>query len=241
MPHPSGRPWIVAHRGSANDAAPNTVEAFRAARRLGADAVEFDVRRTADDVVVVIHDATVGPDDTPLIDLSRSDLSRIAPHVPDLDEAIAACEGMWVDVEVKNNPSQPDWDPDDLTLRIALGALEHLEADDRLLVSSFNLPTVDRARAAGLSTGWLLPGGIEPATAHTTWHDHPHKFVLPSVGAMGPEMAEQTVAAFSELGVEVGVWNANDPDEVRRLTAAGVGTIFTDDVAMAVEVVARTE
>lgn len=233
MPHPSGRPWIVAHRGSTDDAPANTVEAFRAARRLGADAVEFDIRRTADDVVVVVHDATVGPDDTPVIELGRSDLRRIAPDVPDLDEAIAACAGMWVDVEVKNDPSQPDWDPDDLTLRIALGALERLEGESRLLVSSFNLPTVDRARRAGLSTGWLLPGGIDPATAHTSWHDHPHRFVLPSIEAMGPDAAEQTVAAFAEIGVEVGVWNASDPDEVRCLTAAGVGTIFTDDVAMA--------
>lgn len=235
MPHPSGRPWIIAHRGSCHDETENTVGAFRAARSLGADAVEMDLRRTADDEVVVHHDAFIG--EVPLVEMSRAEVRRIAPHVPDLDEAIAACEGMWIDVEVKNNPADPDWDQDDHTLRIALAALERLEGDDRLLVSSFNLPTVDRARHSGLSTGWLLPRSLGPATAHTSWLEHPHGFVLPSIEAMGEDVAAPTIAAFAEIGVEVGVWTVNDPAAIQCLAAAGVGAVFTDDVAMALEFV----
>ena len=47
---------IIAHRGSPGLARENTVAAFIAARHLGADGVEFDVRRTSDGELVVHHD-----------------------------------------------------------------------------------------------------------------------------------------------------------------------------------------
>jgi glycerophosphoryl diester phosphodiesterase len=51
---------VVAHRGDPSEAAPeNTLAAFGSALDAGADAVEFDVRLTADGVPVVIHDAAV--------------------------------------------------------------------------------------------------------------------------------------------------------------------------------------
>ncbi len=46
---------IVAHRGIATEAPENTLAAFRRAVELGADAVELDVRLTADRVPVVYH------------------------------------------------------------------------------------------------------------------------------------------------------------------------------------------
>ena len=54
-----GRPLVLGHRGAPRAARENTVEAFRRAVELGADGVELDVRRTADDVLVVHHDPAV--------------------------------------------------------------------------------------------------------------------------------------------------------------------------------------
>jgi glycerophosphoryl diester phosphodiesterase len=47
---------IIAHRGASHDAPENTLAAFRLAWEQGADAVECDVRLTADGEVVVMHD-----------------------------------------------------------------------------------------------------------------------------------------------------------------------------------------
>ena len=55
------RPLVLAHRGANRLARENTVDAFVRARELGADGVELDVRRTADGVLVVHHDAAVEP------------------------------------------------------------------------------------------------------------------------------------------------------------------------------------
>ncbi len=53
-------PLITAHRGFAEVAPENTMSAFEAALKAGADASEFDVHMTADGTLVVFHDDTIG-------------------------------------------------------------------------------------------------------------------------------------------------------------------------------------
>ena len=50
------RPIIIAHRGASNLAPENTLAAFRLAKALGADGIEFDVQLTKDDQLIVAHD-----------------------------------------------------------------------------------------------------------------------------------------------------------------------------------------
>jgi glycerophosphoryl diester phosphodiesterase len=50
---------VIAHRGASGYAPENTLSAFELAIAQGADALELDVRLTADGVPVVIHDATL--------------------------------------------------------------------------------------------------------------------------------------------------------------------------------------
>ncbi len=51
---------IIAHRGASGIALENTLEAIQAALDLKIDAVEFDVRRTQDNKLIVIHDNNTG-------------------------------------------------------------------------------------------------------------------------------------------------------------------------------------
>src|SRR3954469_17581829 len=54
----SARP-VIGHRGNRAHAPENTIESFAQAVAAGADAIEFDVRVTADGIAVVHHDPTV--------------------------------------------------------------------------------------------------------------------------------------------------------------------------------------
>ncbi len=54
-----GRRVVLAHRGASAEAPENTLPAFALAESQGADALEIDVRLTADGVVVVHHDRTI--------------------------------------------------------------------------------------------------------------------------------------------------------------------------------------
>jgi glycerophosphoryl diester phosphodiesterase len=56
---PKDRPDVIAHRGGAGEWPPETIFAFRKAIERGVDVLEFDVRRTADDAIVLMHNPTV--------------------------------------------------------------------------------------------------------------------------------------------------------------------------------------
>lgn len=56
------RPLVVGHRGARARFPENTLPALRHALAAGADGVEIDVRVSADDVLVLAHDATLSPD-----------------------------------------------------------------------------------------------------------------------------------------------------------------------------------
>jgi glycerophosphoryl diester phosphodiesterase len=56
---PPPRPMLVAHRGASSDIAEHTLGAYEEAVRIGADALECDVRLTRDGHLVCVHDRTV--------------------------------------------------------------------------------------------------------------------------------------------------------------------------------------
>ena len=71
---------MVAHRGASAREAENTIPAFESAVAAGADVVEFDVRMTADDVAVIMHDPDVSrtTNGTGLVrDLSLADIKTL--------------------------------------------------------------------------------------------------------------------------------------------------------------------
>lgn len=217
---------VIAHRGASRAEQENTVAAFRTARAMGAAMVELDVRLLADGGLAVHHDAHL-PDGRAVAELTRDDLPA---HVPVLAQALAACEGMEVNVEIKNAVGEPGFDP---TTDVAEQVAEVVRAEgavDRVLVSSFDLPTAARARACGLASAWLVvrvPGdALDTLAAHGLEALHPiDRFVT-----------EDLVERCHAAGVRVNVWTVDDPDRMRTLASWGVDGICTNvpDVAAAV-------
>ncbi|HWI50839.1 MAG TPA: glycerophosphodiester phosphodiesterase [Symbiobacteriaceae bacterium] len=73
-------PLRIGHRGAAGTHPENTMVSFRRALELGCDGVEFDIHRTKDGHLVVIHDAFLGrtTNGTGLIrDLTLADLEKL--------------------------------------------------------------------------------------------------------------------------------------------------------------------
>src|SRR3954454_8259805 len=157
---------ILGHRGAPRDAPENTLAAFVAARRLGADGVELDVRRTADGALAVHHDATI-PGLGPVSGLTVAELPE---HVPLLDSALEVCDGMVVNVEIKNLPTEPDFDPGGTIAAKVAGLVMEQRFAAKVLISCFHLATIDAVKATEptLATGWLTVARYDQHAALAT-------------------------------------------------------------------------
>ncbi len=220
-------PLIYGHRGASAAAPENTVAAFRLARELGADGVELDVRRSADDELVICHDPALA-DGRAVRAVLRAELS---PSVPTLAEALDACAGMIVNIEIKNIPHEPDFDPACRVVDDVVALLADREFRDHVLISSFHLPTIDRVKALDrrLRTGLLtfvdpLPGDSLAAVVERG-HDAVHPYDMTVDGAL--------VTEAHRVGLEVNVWTVDDPARIESLAALGVDGVVTNvpDVA----------
>jgi glycerophosphoryl diester phosphodiesterase len=219
------QPLVIAHRGASADAPENTVEAFRLAALQGADWVELDVRRTADDHLAVVHNAHL-PDLRLVLDCDRADLPQ---SVPSLAEALDACLGMGVNIEIKNSPEDPDYEPTDSVADGVVDLLEKRGGDDLVLISSFTDHTVARVRerAPHLATAFLVQNEWVQTVGPTAVAGH---------RAIHPKDADTTaegVAAARAAGLDVNVWTVDDPDRMRALVAMGVTGIVTNRPAVA--------
>jgi glycerophosphoryl diester phosphodiesterase len=221
---------VLAHRGGVGPYRENTVEAFAGALALGADGVELDVRRSADGRLVVHHDAEI-PGIGAIHDREAEDLPA---WVPWLDQALEACAGSIVNVEIKNSPLEPGYDPGE-TLATEVAAVVATSmasagpAPARIMVSSFWPVTLAAVIAAdaGIATGLLVHPSLD-ALQSAEWASGLGCVALnPFHSQVTPELVERLHAM--DLGVAV--WTVNEPDDLRAMRAAGVDVVISDRVA----------
>jgi len=221
---------IQAHRGSPDPAAgirENTLEAFARARALGADGVELDVRLTADGGLAVHHDPVidgVGP----VHDLATAELPE---HVPLLADALATCAGMVVNIEVKNLPTEPAFDPTDRCALDVVDLVEEAGMRDSVIISSFWPGALTAVRSAGSSipTGLLVISSFDPDTAVAGAVD----LGCAAVHLPLSLVSAAAVAAAHGAGLGVAAWTVSDETALAMVLACGVDTVVTDDVGRA--------
>lgn len=144
---------ILAHRGAWGEVAENTLDAFENAIGMGADMIEFDVRRTGDGRLVVHHDPA--RDGIPLEGVRATALSDGRTQTPRLEEVLElAKDQIGVDVELKERGCVPE----------VIAMLRRFGVHDAVL-TSFHDDVVREAKEAepGLTTG-LLVGRYRSAT-----------------------------------------------------------------------------
>jgi glycerophosphoryl diester phosphodiesterase len=155
---PAARP-VIAHRGGALAAPENTLAAFEHAVTLGVDAVECDVRLSADGHVVVCHDETVDRTTDGRGEIARLRLDALkgldaaarwrgperahgAQRIPLLADVLEACPHVALIIELK-------------TPQVAERALEVVHAAGaahRVLFGAFDQRALEAPRRAGLPT-----------------------------------------------------------------------------------------
>ncbi len=244
----SGARPVIGHRGNCAHAPENTIESFAQAVSLGADAIEFDVRVTADGIPVVHHDPTVNRTTDGSGEISRmtfaevreldagsrftSDSGKTFPYrgkghrIPKLDEVLEAFPSTPVLIEIK-------------TALAATGIRKSLEshnAEARCLVDAMDIRAVRvfadsaiptgaaRSDVARLMNEVLLNRPITPFDFRALC------VPLSYYGLPLPVRRFAQVAPSQNCRVHV--WTVNDPAVARSLWASGVNGIICDDPAV---------
>lgn len=231
----SGRPAVWGHRGASHAERQNSPAAFDQAYAWGASGVELDIRRTADDQLVVHHDADL-EDGRLIIDLAAADLPD---YVPTLAWVLDGWKDRTVNIEVKSDDKDKDYDPDYPVIDLLLGVLA--DADEGPtpaghIVTSFDKQVIDRIRVADTSrpTGLITYSPLAGRGLGKLAEEGHVAVMAGSMIARGGFMKKARAA-----GLFVGVWTVNEVDEMERLAELGVDAIMTDLPDLAIETYQR--
>ena len=231
------QPEITGHRGAARFAPENTLAGIRRAAHAGVPWVEIDTQLTADDIPVVIHDATVdrcsnGHGAVRSLSLAaiRSldagswfDPAFTGEPIPTLDEALALIDvlGLNLNLEIKVHH------PEEVALQVSQvrACVERSGFPiERLFFSSF-LPEAVRlcqqqmpaVRRGQLINEWVprVLDAIGPMDLYSININHRH-------------LTEAIAREIKAAGVKLMIYTLNDPEQVARFTDWGVDNIITD-------------
>jgi glycerophosphoryl diester phosphodiesterase len=233
----------VAHRGAPTERPENTLASFEAAVEAGAPAIEFDVRVTADGHAVVIHDPDLErtTDRAGLIrEQTLADVlaSRITGSdgrtytIPTLHETLTLLSGrVAVDIEIKNVPGEPDFDPnDEVAVALVHRALDDVGFAGDVIISSFNPRSiaVSQERRPEFPTGLLTDVGVDAAAALHFAAEQGHRWVLPFAARVN-EQGDGFAAHVHARDMLLGVWIVDDPDTARAVLSAGADALATNE------------
>ncbi len=220
----------VGHRGARAHAPDNTLSSFRQAATLGADMVELDVQRTADNQIAVVHDAWLRDGVNHILPVRQSTLAQLqsidlgqGERIPTLVEVLDLCEQeqMGAYIEIKDGGVVPalvrilldrgwldrcligSFRPDWIAEAKALAP----QAITSILFSSPSIDAVQLARAAGATY------------VHPCWerYDHPSAKLTP-----------EWIARVRQADLGIVIWHEERPDEIAALRRLGVDAICSD-------------
>ena len=244
------QPVIFAHRGASAYAPENTLASFSLALKYGAPAIELDVKLTADQQVIVIHDQTVNRTTDGQGDVRNLSLRQVkeldagikkgeqfrGEPIPTLAEVFETVgKSLFINVELTNYATGSDSLVDEVVKLV-----RHYQLEERVMFSSFNPLNLRRARkllpqtpvgmlamegGAGLLARGFVGRWASPKIIHPYLNDVDQGF-----------MTHQ-----KNLRRRVHVWTVNAPEDMRKVFELGVDGIFTDDPILALQILGKND
>lgn len=222
------KPQVVAHRGSSAAHLGNSWAAFEAAVADGADAVECDVQRTRDGVLVLRHDLAIG--DQRVAERTFAEIEAIEPGLVRLDELLAWAPMKKINllVEIK--------DPD-----CAMRVGEMVAASswrERIVVGGFHWPVLAtlKARLPAVRTSLMMGSVIAPEDLARLAKAYHADGVHPCWEARSPQphrlLNVIAMKLLRDAGLTIVLWHEERESELRALVELRPDAICTNLPAM---------
>ncbi|MFA6574576.1 MAG: glycerophosphodiester phosphodiesterase family protein [Nocardioides sp.] len=254
------RPQVVAHRGASHENAEHTLGAYLAALDAGAEALECDVRLTADGHLVCVHDRS----------LRRTTSRRGVVSTLDLAELSELDFASWKNPWSELDDEAPDRDEEldrVLTLRKLLETVADYERPVEVAIETKH-PTrygglVEKRLVEMLRDfGWDQPGSpvrvmsfsftalqrvekLAPDVRLVQLVEHSASWamlrrVIGNDWAVGPGIDElrehpRFARRIARSGHDVHVWTVNTPADLELCQSLGVKAVITDRPAYLLE------
>lgn len=226
---------IVSHRGAAFEAPENTIPGFEHAIRLGMTTVEFDVHITADDQLVVIHDATVDRTTNGTGAVNQMTLSELqaldarAIHtdwpepcrIPTFEETLRALAGMPnMEVEIKSDTPE--------NMRRVVEKLVEVTGivgrTEGIVITSM----VPLALEIAMELAPQFPRGFNGFWDKEETFEIAARFDVSLAGIDLRGATRDIVQRARSLGYRTVAWSANTPEQVEVIKAYGYDEAGSD-------------
>lgn len=209
----------IGHRGAKAYATENTIAGFRKAMELGANAIEFDVRRTRDGKLAVIHDDSLERVFGKNVRVASATLDELKARtdglIPSLEEALRFI-GNNVDrivIELKETGCGAG----------ALHAVRQEGLLDRVVIGSFLEEALEEVRRLDkdVETGLIYARHFRPIDAALSLKA---QYLM----ALYRVVHTRTVDQAHRKGLKIAVWTINDKEEAVNYRKKGVDGIASD-------------
>lgn len=211
----------IGHRGAAGHAQENTLAAIQKGIALGVDFVEIDVRRTADGVLVVLHDETVNRTTNGKGRVDRLSLQEVkklttgnGEHIPTLEEVLkvaAGKAGLMVELKIRGVAQQ------------TVETVREAEFRDPVIYASFLRDELKHVRTAhpAASLMVLFSGLSRASVARAVTYG-------PYVGLRHDKATRPLVDAFHRADLLVFVYTADAPSDIQRAFSLDVDGVISN-------------
>jgi glycerophosphoryl diester phosphodiesterase len=236
---------IISHRGGALLWPENSRVAFENTAKLPVAQVEFDVHFSADNRLVVIHDATLDrtTDGTgPVVAQTWAALSKLVlrgtggQRMLLLDEVIELFRptSLGLRIEIKPGPGRVPYPG--LPQRVA-ETLREQRVLERSVVTSFQLGTVCEAVSFAMPSmhAWLVTPDVQtdlglPAVCATA-----RARGVPMLALRSNRVDGDVVSSVREAGLDIGAWACNDAATMQLMFDLEVAGFTTDRPDLALQ------
>ena len=209
----------VGHRGARAYETENTLESFGTAIKLGANAVEFDIRQSEDGRLIVCHDDNLKKIfgmDVPIGKTSLKALKDMTGgRIVTLEESLKFIgrKAEKILVELKESGYE----------KKVLEKISEQKLDDRVIVVSFHEEALAAARSLSgkVETGFIYVRSKNPVETALKLHA---QYLIPLYRFIHTKDVERA----HRNGLKVIVWTINTREEAKEFMAKGVDGIATD-------------
>lgn len=226
-------PLVIAHRGDSIHALENSLEAMGLALELGVDMIEFDVHRSLDGGLFVMHDGNTGRTANAAMDIEAAtvaDLARLSlkngEKIPTLRDVLSLVSGKAsLNIEIKSAGAG-------VLVAAELAAVGY---SGGILVSSFLEKEVETVRKAAPNLPVAVVYDRFTVRDVASCRDKGYELVSLNKRAVTNELLRECLRE----GVGVYVWTVDERYEMERLISWGVDGIFTNDPGLLLDVVSE--